>query len=101
MKYTFHPGALEEYLGMVDYYAAVGPQLAEAFVDEVEAGIARILAHPEAWSPLEGGVRRCLLKRFPFGVYYCVEDEMVVVHAIMHMSRRPDYWRNRTNQGVE
>ena len=98
MTYTFHPEALTEYLGAVDHYAGIDPHLAEAFIDEVEAAVSRILAHPEAWSALEGGVRRCLLKRFPFGVYYGVEGETVVVYAVMHMSRRPDYWRGRSGR---
>ena len=98
MNYTFHPEALAEYLGEVDHYAVIDSHLAEAFVDEIEAAVERILAHPAAWPCLEGGVRRCLAKRFPFGVYYCIEGETVVVYAIMHMSRRPDYWRGRASR---
>jgi hypothetical protein len=39
VKHTFHPEALEEYLGAVSYYADISPRLAEAFIDSFESGI--------------------------------------------------------------
>ena len=95
MTYSFHPAALEEYLGAVEYYSNISQHLGEAFVNEVESGIERVLSHPKACQCIEGNVRRCLLRRFPFGIYYCIEDEEIVIYAVMHMSRRPDYWRDR------
>ncbi len=101
MKYIFHPEALSEYLGSVGYYAEINTNLGEAFVEEVEAAVERILSHPQAWPCIEANVRRCLLHRFPFGVYYCVEDEAIVIYALMHMSRRPDYWQGRMNDEAQ
>ena len=95
MTYRFHPGALDEYLDGIRWYAAKDTGLGEAFVDDVEEGVHRIVSHPQAWQPLEGGIRRCLLKRFPFAIYYAIEGEAVLVYALMHTSRRPDCWRNR------
>ena len=54
MNYSFHPEALEEYLGTVEQYSNIRRHLGEAFVNEVEAAIERIAAHPAAWQHIEG-----------------------------------------------
>ena len=95
MRYSFHPEALEEYLNAVSYYAKISTQLAESFIKSVESGINNICEHPKTWLIVEDDVRRCLINRFPFGIYYCIEDNIIVIYAVMHMSRHPDYWKKR------
>lgn len=41
-------------------------------------------------------VRRALLGRFPFGVFYVVNSEFILVYAVMHASRHPRRWQSRT-----
>ncbi|HTY24870.1 MAG TPA: type II toxin-antitoxin system RelE/ParE family toxin [Desulfomonilaceae bacterium] len=99
MKHSFHPEALEEYLGAVSYYADISPQLAESFIKSFESGIEEIGIYPEAWRIVEEDVRRYLIKRFPFGIYYCIEGDRVMIYAVMHMSRDPKYWTSRIKPG--
>ena len=99
MKHSFHPEALEEYLGAVSYYADVSPRLAESFINAFESGIEEILTYPGAWQIVGQDVRRYLIKRFPFGIYYCIEGDRVMIYAVMHMSRDPQYWKDRLKQG--
>ena len=40
-------------------------------------------------------VRRALLRRFPFAVYYLVEAERIVVLAVLHVARDPRLWQSR------
>lgn len=40
------------------------------FIDEVEDTIKQIRAHSDAWTQFSERTRRCLVKRFPFGVIY-------------------------------
>jgi toxin ParE1/3/4 len=40
--------------------------------------------------------RRCLTRRFPFGVIYTVGDDEIVVVAVMNLRREPNSWHNRT-----
>lgn len=95
MRYRLAPEAREEYRAAAFYYLQESPRIAMAFVDEVEAGIAQIRARPATWRILEDGIRRYLVKRFPYGIYYTVEQREVVVWAIMHLHRRSDYWKTR------
>ena len=96
MKYYFHPDALQEYSEVAQYYSGISPSLASAFVTQIENGINQILLYPQAWQPIETDVRRCLIKRFPFGIYNTVEDDnSIVIQAVMHLSRKPGYWKAR------
>jgi plasmid stabilization system protein ParE len=97
MNFQFHPEALQEYIEATNYYREISPSLSNAFVMEVENSINQILLYPQAWQPLDDGVRRCLVKRFPFGIYYTVEDnKFFTIQAVMHLSRKPGYWKERT-----
>ena len=95
MRWRFHPEAAEEYLASWRHYAMIGETLGDAFSRSVEAAINQIVAHPTAWREIKEDVRRHLLARFPFGIYYTIEADYILIIAVMHMQRRPGYWRDR------
>jgi plasmid stabilization system protein ParE len=79
----------------VRWYAEQAPGLGEAFLIEVLSAADRIVRYPDAWHPLTDGIRRCRLGRFPYGLIYTVDGGDILVVAVAHMHRRPDYWRDR------
>jgi plasmid stabilization system protein ParE len=95
MKFGFHPEAEKEYAEAVRYYLEISPQLAAGFVAEVEHGVKTICRRPLAWRIIDRDVRRYLIHRFPFGLYYEYEAERVIIWAVMHLSRKPGYWESR------
>jgi hypothetical protein len=96
MNYHFHPEALHEYYVAAQYYDDISTSLATGFVSQVENGINQILLYFQAWHPIEENVRRYLIKRFPFGSYYTIEEnKSIIIQAIMHLSRKPGYWKAR------
>ena len=95
MRVIFHPEAVEELLAAVDHYEVCDPGLGSDFALETDAAIRRIVQHPSAWSPLEGEVRQCKTRRFPFSIVYAPEEDAIFVLAIMHLRRQPGYWRQR------
>ena len=95
MKFRFHPDALHEYEGSTRYYRAINPQLAQSFVHEIEKSIKHIQLNPVAWIMVEDDVRRCLVQRFPFGIYFTIESDHFLIVAVMHLSRQPGYWKER------
>lgn len=95
MTFSFHPEAQAEFERAVDYYEASESGLGWDFSLEVHAAIQNILDFPEAWPGLEGNIRRCQTSRFPFGVVYAAEPTHVLVLAVMHLHRRPGYWKER------
>jgi hypothetical protein len=44
---------------------------------------------------LSANVWRCRVNRFPYGLVYEVSGEEIVIVAVMHLHRRPGYWRDR------
>lgn len=69
--------------------------MGDEFVGEIEAGVRSILATPFTWRCIEDDVRCYLVRRFPYGIYYTVEQEKVVIWAVKHLHRAPDYWQER------
>lgn len=70
--------------------------LGHDFLDAVEASFARISENPLQFPILYRDTRRALLPRFPFGVFFRTEGQTIVVLAVMHASRNPVRWRDRT-----
>lgn len=99
VSYGFYPEAAEEYLAATQYYLEHASELiAAAFVVEVEAVIQRLRTAPTEWAIVEEPeIRRVLLTRFPYSIYYRYESnaDRVSIYAVMHTSRRPGYWRYR------
>ncbi len=95
MNLRFHPQARKEYLEAITFYAERQPGLQVRFADAVEEAVRKIINTPERWLVVEGSVRRCRTRVFPYAVLYAVESKEIVVLAVMHGSRRPGYWRSR------
>jgi len=79
----------------VSYYNNQVAGLGDAFLLEAVAAIERIRQFPDAWHPLGENVRRCRLRRFPYGLIYHADETGVLVVAVAHTHRRPEYWRDR------
>jgi plasmid stabilization system protein ParE len=98
MRYRLASEARDEYRAAALYYLKDSPRVAAAFVEQVEAGLVLIRERPTTWRVLKADVRRYLVKRFPFGIYYTIEPGEIVVWAIMHLRRKPDYWKTRPSR---
>ncbi len=79
----------------VAYYNHEKPALGYEFVWEIFFAIERIKQFPDAWPPFHEGTRRCLIRRFPYGIIYLREGDSIVIFAIAHLHRQPDYWIDR------
>jgi plasmid stabilization system protein ParE len=95
MKYSFHPEAEKEFDEAIDYFEEVEIGLGYDFAVEIYSTIERIMVFPKVWPILEGDVRRCLVKRYPYGILYSEENEGIFIIAVMHLHRNPEYWKHR------
>lgn len=89
------PEAQAELIEAWAWYEAQRPGLGDSMVTCVEAAIATAARAPNAFPAVVGEVRRALTRRFPYGVFYVVEDASLVVLAIAHARRSPSYWMSR------
>lgn len=95
MKYSFHPEARIEFLEAIQYFEDCRDRLGIEFSQEVFSTIQRIIHFPRAWAEFSENTRRCLTKRFPYGVIYQIIREEVIIIAVMQLNREPDYWKKR------
>ena len=97
--YGFHPDALLEYGDATTYYLCeASATIAECFVAEIESAVTSIVAGPDRWRIVEEpGIRRYVIRRFPYVVYYRWDAQraFVTIFAVMHCSREPGYWKHR------
>lgn len=95
MRLTFHVEADAEVTEAARYYELQVEDLGVSFLEELDAALDRIIAHPKA-SPLVGrDVRRAVLRRFPYSVFYAIESDRIWIIAVAHQKRRPNYWLDR------
>ena len=82
----------------LSHYDDAGEGLWDYFVSEIEATLARICRHPLAWKRISRHARRCLAQNFPYGLIYVVEEERIVILAVMHLKMKPGDWKARLRQ---
>lgn len=95
MRYVFHPQALTEYTEAVQYYLEQRVEVAQAFIDAIEDAVYRIRESPTRYIVIDEDVRRCMTRKFPYGILYTIEQDYILILAVMHCSREPGYWKKR------
>ncbi|HYW06442.1 MAG TPA: type II toxin-antitoxin system RelE/ParE family toxin [Longimicrobium sp.] len=77
------------------FYKRQARHLGTKFTSEVEHAFSRVAENPEIGSPMRRGARKLLVRRFPYLVIYRVLPDGVLVLAIGHQRRHPDFWLGR------
>jgi plasmid stabilization system protein ParE len=90
----FTSSAEKEFQEAIAFYEAAENGLGTRFVDEVEAVVACILAHPTAWTPMSPRTRRCRTHRFPYGLFYQVRPDEILIISVMDLRRNPKRWEH-------
>ena len=80
------------------WYESRRTGLGAEFLLTVETAVASILAHPEANALVHKNLRRAFIHRFPYGIFYYVEEPRIVIVGVIHSSRSPRIWKRRLSQ---
>jgi plasmid stabilization system protein ParE len=94
-RVRYHQGAAADVKSAVAWYRGRSPKAAADFVEELERAVDTIREAPERWPMGENNTRRFLLWRFPFTIIYSEQEAVIVIWAVAHTSRRPEYWARR------
>lgn len=97
MKVIYFAEAKEELDGAIAYYDGKRDGLGDEFYAEVQSAVERIKALPNVWSIVAKNSRLCQTHRFPYGLVYQVRKRVIYIIAVMHLHRRPGYWKRRLN----
>ena len=95
MIVRFLPESKAEFDAAIAYYLAQAPNLDQSFAAAVQQGLDRLAERPLAWPIVSERFRRYRLTRFPYGLVYAALPDEIVIVAVMHLHRRPDYWLER------
>jgi toxin ParE1/3/4 len=93
---VIRPEAEADALAAFRWYNEQVPGLGQEFLAEIDRALATIQANPEVSRKLHRAFRRVLTRRFPYGVFYVVHAERIVVVAILHTARDPQLWKKRS-----
>ena len=95
MRVILHPEAEAELLGAQRYYTDVRRALGRRFYDELSSLLLRVAERPLAFKQFAPPARRAFARHFPYAVVYVPRAEAVWVIAVMHVRRKPGYWKRR------
>jgi toxin ParE1/3/4 len=96
MRVEYHPAVEGELQEIRNYYEARSPGLGAQFVDEFERQVLAVAAAPERWMVATGDIRRCLMRRFPYVIYFRqVGQQRLRITVVKHQRRHPDWGSER------
>jgi plasmid stabilization system protein ParE len=75
-----------------EWYDGRRAGLGGEFLAEVERSLTLIQESPNLFAEVHKNVRRALVKRFPYGVFYLAQPDGVIVLAVLHQARSPELW---------
>jgi len=89
---AFRRGVAQDLAGAYLWYEEQRVGLGEEFLGAVDASFDAIEHFPEMFARVHGEVRRAMVSRFPYAVFYRVEAKQIVVVTVLHTARDPKLW---------
>ena len=91
MSYTlsFTPLAEAEIAEAFAWYSKPDIGMGTAFLDELERIERFIRFNPLLYPRVETDIRRASLRRFPYSLFYVIDDDQVLVLSCFHQQRDP------------
>jgi plasmid stabilization system protein ParE len=77
------------------WYLQHSPDAAQRFLNAADEAMSLIADAPEQYPLVHGRLRRVLLRRFPYAVYYKVFPTVVSIVGVIHGHRHPKTWLRR------
>lgn len=96
MRVEYHPAVEAELREIKRYYDEQSPGLGAQFISEFERQILALAATPERWMVVTADIRRCLLRRFPYIIFFRRSGaDRIRITVVKHQRRHPNYGRER------
>lgn len=92
MTLIFHPEAAAEAREAREYLRQQDPELAAKFDQEIGELTDRIAKRPESFPLFHAEVRKAVMRRFRYTVFFEHDESQVRILAVSHQRRKPDYW---------
>ena len=92
---AFHPLARAELTEAANYFEDYSSAVADRFIERVNDSLRIIGLYPESCPEIEAPIRRCSILRYWYSLIYIPKGYGIFILAVMHHSRKPDYWKDR------
>ena len=91
-RLKFSTRALREIGEAQEWYESQSPGLGEEFIAAMELQLKRLEQAPLLYAEVIPKVRRALLPRFPYGLFYAMRGDLMHILAVLHDARNPSRW---------
>jgi len=78
-----------------NFYVLESTKIASSFFQQINSSLTAISENPYNFQIVHKNIRRFVVKKFPFVVYYYIEDKNIKIISIFHTSRNPQIWKTR------
>ena len=88
----------EAYLDILDahvWYNTLAKGLGDEFEQHLEKELNRLLKNPKLFQNKYKNIRVAYLEKFPYGIHYLIDENILKVVAVFHTSRNPQNWEDR------
>jgi toxin ParE1/3/4 len=89
------PEANEDLLEARAWYDNIRPKLGERFALAVQATVEAMVERALQYPIVYRSIRRAGVRRFPYGIFFQVQEHRIVVIACFHGRRNPRRWQSR------
>lgn len=79
-----------------NWYEQKQANLGDIFLKALEELIFKIEANPFLFQPKYKNVYLAQAKKFPYGIFYLIDEDRIIVLAVFHLSRNPGLWKRLT-----
>lgn len=89
MNLRYTDRALSELSSAFEWYESQRRGLGFDFLDSIEVSIRNIISFPELYAISHSNFRKCVIRRFPFSIFYTIEINEIIIHAIFDNRQNP------------
>ena len=89
------PAAEADVVSILSWYSERGHELGDQFFEALEQCFESIRHNALAFAKVHQDIRRALLRRFPYCVFFIISEQEIVVLACVHGHRDPETWKGR------
>jgi len=89
----FRSEALDDLSEAFQWYEEQRSDLGIEFMAAVDTKLEQIRAGPRQFPRMRRLIRRAIVLRFPYGIFFVERSEFITVIAVMHHARDPKHWR--------
>ena len=94
-RFILRPRAERDIQSTFEWYESQQRGLGEEFLSSLRERLETIRDNPELYRVIYRDIRRAVVSRFPYVVFYVARPTRVAVLAVLHQSRDPAIWPRR------